>query len=107
MQGLSRQGCDNKRSSGDGATSRCIFSILFIWIQDKSVHIGKHVGSQALRASKVEAVVAAVVVVDSYYTGGSRAWTRRAPWYVPFGEVVCVVSLQHVSMFEYDGGAWE
>ena len=25
------------------------------------------------------------------YAGGARAWTRQAPWYVPCGEVVCIV----------------
>ena len=35
----------------------------------------------------------------------------EAPWYVPCGEAVfvfCIVSLQHVSMFDYAGGvrAW-
>ena len=38
-------------------------SVLFICIHDKSVHIGKHVGWQALRASYVAVVVAVAVVV--------------------------------------------
>ena len=53
------------------------FLNLTIYIQHKSVRFGKHVGSQALRASKVEAAVA--FVVDFFYTGGAPAWTRRAP----------------------------
>ena len=42
--------------SGCGFCCR-IFSILFIRIQLKTVHIGNHIGSQALRASSVMAVL--------------------------------------------------
>ena len=46
-----------------------------------------------------------------YLAGGARGWTRQALWYMPCGEGVCVtchdfvVSMQHVSMFDYAGSA--
>ena len=36
-----------------------------------------------------------VIVVD--FAGGSRAWTRQAPWYLPCGEAVCVVCHEFVA----------
>ena len=62
MQHLSMQGCDGERSGGG-------------------------------RAMAMEAAVflVVVVVVDFDFTGGARAWTRQARWYLPCGEAVCVV----------------
>ena len=52
MQDLSMHGCDGGQSAnGGGGACRCIFSILFIRVQDKSVQIGEHVGWQAEQAS--------------------------------------------------------
>ena len=46
-----RRTCVPGRVGGGGGFCCCIYSILFILIQDKSLHIGKHVGWQALRVS--------------------------------------------------------
>ena len=36
-------------------------------------------------------VVVVVAVVDFDFVGGARAWMRQAPWYLPFGEAMCVM----------------
>ena len=41
--------------------------------------------------SAVVVVVVVVVVVDFDFAGGAQAWTRQEPWYLPYGEAVCVV----------------
>ena len=40
----------------------------------------------------VAAIAVVIVVVFNFdFAGGARAWTRQAPWYLPCGEVVCIV----------------
>ena len=48
-------------------------------------------------AAVVVVVVAIVVVFDFDFDGGARVWTRQAPWYLPYGEVVRIICHEFVA----------
>ena len=70
----SHQGCDGEPSGGGG---------------------GGGGGEGAMATGAAILVVAAVFGFD--FAGVARAWTRETPWYLPCGEVVCVVLHEFVA----------
>ena len=49
------------------------------------------VGAVVMGAADFLVFVFVVVVFDSDFVGDARAWTRQAPWYLPYGDALCVV----------------
>ena len=47
--------------------------------------------SEAVVVVVAAGAIVVVVVVDLDFVHGAQAWTRQASWYLPCGEVVCIM----------------